>query len=644
MSDLEDLAKKLSEKRGGEKQSNVLFAARERKIRWRRLSPFSRKKDFTGETDADEQISSFWRAAPSHPSSLETLKQEKTMRLGTTFLWAFIIAIILFVIAGGLFFFLAGGGIIGGRDVTFSLSGPSEVASGSEATWQVMLHNDNAQAIEGAELVLTFPDGERVRERLGRIEAGAEEKLEIRRVVFGSAGEEIVLKAVLEYRPEGSSAFFAKEETTSLAITRSLIGIAFEAPREIRGDQSTSLAIKITSNADAMVRDLSFSIEYPEDFLFENAIPAPIEGKERWRLGDLGPQEERTITIQGTVKQGITPQKTFRMKVGVFNSEEETWRLVAQETGAITVESSLLSIATTIETQKAGVVFPGEFVTATLSWKNNLSVAVENVIIEAMPEGDPFERGSLRANDATYDETRNAIRWDVSKRPDLAIIPTGGEGRASFSLRVNKTLPVRTLEDRNFVARVVGRISPDTIPEGYQKADLENTSSAEVKVASELAFTQQGYFYHASLAGSGSLPPEVGKETVYTIVWSLKNSSNALEDVTVKAFLPSYMRWKGTVSPGTASVAYAESRSEITWRAGSVAAGTGFSRPAQTVAFQIGFIPTSFHKGEDAELISQATAQGSDIFAGVFLSSTARAITSAIPDDTKLTIEQRKVK
>jgi hypothetical protein len=136
----------------------------------------------------------------------------------------------------------------------------------------------------------------------------------------------------------------------------------------------------------------------------------------------------------------------------------------------------------------------------------------------------------------------------------------------------------------------------------------------------------------------------VGQETVYTIVWSLKNSSNALEDVTVKAFLPSYARWKGAVLPGSASVSYTESRSEITWRAGAAAAGTGFSRPAQEVAFQIGFIPTSFHKGGDAELISQATAQGTDVFAGVFLSSAARAVTSAIPDDTKLTIEQRKVK
>lgn len=636
MSDLEDLAKKLS---GGKEEA---YPGRERKIRWRRLSPFGHKKGF--DTETDEQISSFWRAPTLHPSSLETLKQEKTMRLGATFLWAFIIAIILFIIAGGLFFFLAGGGIIGGRNVTFSLSGPSEAASGSEAAWQITLHNDNAQAIEGAELVVVFPDGERTRERLGRIEAGAEEKREIRRVVFGSAGEEFVLKAILEYRPEGSSAFFAKEGTSSLAITRSFVGIAFEAPSEIRGDQSTTFTVKITSNADAMVRDLSLGIEYPEDFLFEDAVPTPIEGKERWRLGDLSPHEERAITIRGMVKQGITPQKTFRMKVGIFDSEKEIWRLVAQETGAITVESSLLSIATAIETQKSGVALPGEFVTATLSWKNNLPVAVENVIIEAMPEGDSFERGSLRANDATYDETRNAIRWDVSKRPDLAVIPAGGEGHASFSLRINKTLPVRTLEDRNFIARVIGRISPDTIPEGYQKIDLENNSSAEVKVASELSLNQQGYFYHKTLAGSGPLPPEVGKETTYTIVWSLKNVSNALEDVTVKAFLPSYARWKGVVSPGSALVSYAESRSEITWRAGSVVAGTGFSRPAQEVAFQIGFIPTSFHKEGDAELISQATAQGTDVFAGVFLSSTARAVTSAIPDDTKLTSEQRKVK
>lgn len=634
MPDLEELAKKLSEK-------EEVYPARKEKIRWRRFSSFG-KKGLDKETD--EQISSFWRAPAPRPSSSQTVKQEKTMRLGSTFLWAFFIAIVLFIIIGGLFFFLAGGGIIGGRDVAFTLGGPSQAASGSEVVWQIMIRNDNAKAIEGAELVATFPDGERLRERLGRIEAGKEETLEVRRVVFGAAHEEIILKAVLEYRPEGSSAFFAKEETASLLITSSLIGVIFEAPREVRADQLSAFVYKVISSADTVIHDLSFGVEYPDDFLFEDAVPAPADGNTRWRLGDLNPHEERIITIRGALKQGITPQKTFRAKAGVFNLENETWRLIAGDTSTVEVKSSLLGIVPVIKTQKAGTAFLDESVVVTLSWKNNLPITVENVIIEAMPEGEAFEKGSLRANDATYDETRNVIRWDASNRPDLSAISPGGEGRASFTMRIGKTLPVRTLEDRNFVARVTGHIYADTVPEGYARENLANTSSAEVKVASELTLSQQGYFFHPTLAGSGSLPPEVGQETVYTVVWSLKNVSNALEDVTVKAFLPSYARWKGVVSPESAAVSYAESRSEITWRVGSVAAGTGFSRPAQTVAFQIGFIPTSFHKEGDAELISRAEAQGSDIFAGVLLSSTARAVTSAIPDDTKLTIEQRKVK
>lgn len=634
MPDLEELAKKLSEK-------EEVYPARKEKIRWRRFSPLS-KKGLAKETD--EQITSFWRAPAPQTFPPETVKQEKTMRLRTTFLWAFFIAIVLFVIAGGLFFFLAGGGIIGGRDVEFSLRGPSQAASGSEVAWQIMIRNDNAQAIEGAEVVATFPDGERVRERIGKIEAGKEETLDVRRVVFGAADEEITLKAVLEYRPEGSSAFFAKEETISLRITSSLIGIGFEAPREVRADQSSTLVYKVISDADAVIRDLSFGIEYPADFVFENAVPAPVDGTTRWRLGDLTPHEERVITIQGAFKQGITPQKTFRTQVGIFNQEDETWRLIAKDSSAVEVKSSLLAIAPAIQTQKSGVAFLDEQLVITLSWKNNLPVAVENVVIEAVPESEAFEKGSLRANDATYDEARNVIRWDASKRPDLSVIAPGEEGRASFSLRIAKTLSVRTLEDRNFVARVTGRIYADTVPEGYAREDLTNTAFAEVKVASELTLSQQGYFFHPALAGSGPLPPEVGQETVYTIVWSLKNISNALEEVTVKAFLPSYARWKGIVSPGNASVSYTESRSEITWRAGSVAAGTGFSRPAQAVAFQVGFIPTSFHKEGDAELISRAEAQGSDIFVGIFLSSTARAITSSIPDDVKLTSDQRKVK
>jgi hypothetical protein len=631
MSDLEDLAKKLSH----EKDESELYPARREKIKRRML-----------DTEPDESLSSFWRSpAPSYaPTVAKARQQEKTMRLRTIFLWTLVIATVLFVIVGGVFFFIAGGGVIGGRDVTFTLEGPSETASGSEAVWHVSIRNENQKAIEGAELVITFPDGERTREQIGTIAPGAEETLEVRRIVFGNEGDEVTIKTVLEYRPQGSSAFFAKEDTASLTIVSSLVGVALEAPREVQAEGSVALAVRVTSNTDTILHDLSLEVEYPEDFLFENAVPAAVEGIKRWRLGDMQPQEVRVIAISGILKQGVTPQKTFRMKVGIFDGEEDRWQVVAQAAATVTVRSSLLALDVRMETQKEGVALPGESFLMSLRWKNNLPVAVENVVIEATPTGEAFDKGSLRLTDATYDETTNTIRWNASTVAALAVVAPGSEGEVSFRMRVHDIVPARTLEDRNFVARVEGRVRAETIPEGYASSDLTSESAAEVKIASKLLLSQKAYFYYEPLPNSGPLPPEVGKETTYTVLWSLQNVSNALEEVTVRAFLPSYARWKGVVSPGSASINYNASRSEITWHVGALSAGVGYTRPALEAAFQIGFLPTSFHQGGEAELISVAEAQGADVFAGIPLSATALARTSAIPDDAKATSVQRKVK
>jgi len=68
--------------------------------------------------------------------------------------------------------------------------------------------------------------------------------------------------------------------------------------------------------------------------------------------------------------------------------------------------------------------------------------------------------------------------------------------------------------------------------------------------------------------------------------------------------------------------------------------GKGVFNVAPSVAFQIEFTPSTFHKGNVVEVIGQATITGDDLFTVQSRSSTDEAIDTTLPDDQAVTEQQ----
>jgi hypothetical protein len=178
---------------------------------------------------------------------------------------------------------------------------------------------------------------------------------------------------------------------------------------------------------------------------------------------------------------------------------------------------------------------------------------------------------------------------------------------------------------------------------GFAGVDVSGSSVYEVKISSKLRVVSRGLFADSAISNSGPLPPKVGSETTYTIIWSLANMANDADNVVIKSSLPPYTSFKNVVSPADVNISFDKASGEIIWRAGRVLAGTGFLRLAMEVAFQVGFTPSQNQINEAPVLINATEAAGRDTFTDQALSSEDDQITIELPDDPSVGFNQKKV-
>ena len=161
------------------------------------------------------------------------------------------------------------------------------------------------------------------------------------------------------------------------------------------------------------------------------------------------------------------------------------------------------------------------------------------------------------------------------------------------------------------------------------------TLAKEIKIATSLRLNRKGLYYSGPFKNTGFLPPKAGKETTYTVVWSLSNAANVVSDAAISAFLPSYVRWLGIISPEEADVSYNQTTGEIVWRPGDIPAGAGVIGPSPELYFQIVFLPSASQIGTQPIIISETVLSGKDTFTGAFLRDVKSAITTYLDADLK---------
>jgi len=565
----------------------------------------------------------------------------------------FIFSVGFFVLTLGyaLYIFFAGGNTVSNSNIDIAILGNSFAAGGEELSLVVGITNRNNSPLDLVDLVTEYPKSasrsetdpflgtERFRQSLGTIPAGEVRNENLKLVLFGEQGSVIPIKISIEYRVEGSNAIFVKEEVHEVTINSTPLNLSVEAPNTISPNQDITLKVKVELNATELAPKMLLRLDYPVGFQFTSSVPSPTLSNNIWSLGDLAPGAEQVVTITGRMLDVFDgEEKTFRVWSGSQSPENKSIISVVFNSLAHTIaikkpfiETKLLVNGTY---QREYSVSANTTINAEIQWTNNLDTEVNDLEIRAKILGNAVDRKTINAQRGFYNSSQDIIIWDKNSQNTFREINPGESGSVVFSLSPLSLFSA----DRGLLSdptiKVEVSITGKHSLEGYATEELNNFETTVFKIISDVGFTPKALYYSGPFKNTGPIPPEVEKETTYTIVWTLSNTANNISKAAVRSSLPSWMRFVGTTSPAEEDLTYNASTREIVWNAGKIPKGASITGPGKSLAFQVGFTPSLSQVGNVPVIINEAVLTGHDDFANVDVKVSRASLRTSLDDTT----------
>ena len=572
----------------------------------------------------------------------------KTYLFKNFFIFSLVFFILTFMYASYVFF--AGGNTVSSDNIDISILGNNFTAGGEDLSLIVGISNKNSSSLDLVDLVVEYPKSssnsetglsagtERLRESLGAIPAGAVRNENIKVVLFGEQGSVRPIKVSIEYRVEGSNAIFVKEKKYEVTISSTPLNLSIDAPLVISPNQDITLNIKATLNATHPVSKILLKLNYPIGFQFVSSSPAPSLGNNVWSLGDLAPGAERNISITGKMFDVVDgEEKTFLVSSGSQSAGDRS-----------VIDMVFNSISHTVEIKKPFIeaklfvngAYQREYATnaktpfhGEIRWINNLDTKVNDLEIRAKISGNAVDRKTITADQGFYESLTDTIIWDKNSKNEFSEVNPGDSGSVSFSVSPLSLFSASGGMLADPIVSVNISISGKQLVSGYATTDLNNSDSSVIKIISDVGFAAKALYYSGSFTNIGPVPPQVEKETSYTIVWSLSNTANNISKGVVRSSIPSWVKFTGSISPAGEDLVYNPSTKEIIWNIGRIPKGTGITETLRSVSFQVAITPSLSQVGTTPVIVNDSVLTGHDDFANVDVRASKNALRTQLDND-----------
>lgn len=551
----------------------------------------------------------------------------------------FILALIFFVGALGFAFyrFSVNDTSVSNEKIKIDVIGNAFTKGGEDLSLQIEITNNNNAKLEFAALSIEYPKGAEAvtsdtirlpRDVIGTIMPN---ETVLRNVTIKLFGEEKTvrnIKVSLDYHPEGSNAIFIKDKYYPVTISLAPLSVIVEGPTNTISNQSVSLKIKTTLNTSLPDDNPVLQVTYPNNFIFESAIPTPSFGNNVWDLSSLSLVAPLTIEVRGRLVGQDGDEQVFHAYVGA--SDETNPTLITT-----TYSSSLQKISITKPFLEANIlvngrdqmeyaVSGGSTVSVEISWINNLPTRITDGQIIVSLAGNVFDKNLVTAQNGYYDSAKSQIVWDKNSVAGFSEINPGEKGVVSFSFKPKSLIGVSSIKDPQVSIKVSIRGREPLFGSTYN--DIDNFSEKIVKILSDFQIATSASYV------SGSLPPKAETETRYIINWTLSNSANNIKQAQARSSLPVYVKWVGLTAGENEKVFYNDVTREITWDIGSVLPNTGIDQEREA-SFVISISPSLSQVGSIPQLIKETYLSGIDAFSESLIKSTRGAITTSLTND-----------
>ncbi|MBI2065445.1 MAG: hypothetical protein HYT68_00005 [Candidatus Zambryskibacteria bacterium] len=561
------------------------------------------------------------------------------------FILAFLFFAAAVVVAG--FVFKGGINFISSRNVDINILGPTVMSAGEKLELGVSISNTNNADLEFANLSIQYPPGSRnpnntaesltyTKDDLGVIKAGTEAIRDIRMVLLGSTGEIKEIKFSVEYKVKGSNATFYKDKIFEVTIGDAPITLTVNSPSSVTSGNSFTTVVSISLNSLEVLKDVVLKAEYPYGYSVLESTPEAVADDNIWLLGDLSPGDRKTISIRGRLVGENEEERTFRFYVGVSD----------QSTTSSNLKITLVSLLNTVVIDRPSIGLninlngdnvstymtpPTRPVSTSIKFQNNMSDKLLNPRLEVNFSGLALDKSSVRAGgNGLYDSGSSKVVWSLLNPLGNPELSPGQSGQVTLSFA---SLPaVSLLEGTN---DIVLNISLTGVPVGaVGQGSVTVTETRTVRISSQVNFTSKILRSLGSFANHGPIPPKVGEGTTYTIVFSIVNNQNRINDAKVTAKLGSEVTWASSISSiGNENIVYDSASNSISWDIGDLPSSTETSSVTKELSFQVSLIPILGQIGTAPTLVHSILLSGRDTVTGNTINISNPTLTTRFSTD-----------
>ncbi len=588
-------------------------------------------------------------------------KQMQVKKPGS--LWLFVLSLIfVFVsVAVAVFVFIGESYNADPAKIMVDVQGPSSIESGDILELHIQVANTNNITLEQADLLIEYPPGTRIPEnpssymhtqriQLGSLPPGTRKTGTVRAAVFGKEGTATDIKIELEYRAKNSSAIKTKEVHFPIMFTSSPLSLSVSMLKEAVSGQFLELEVSLLPQSKLPMSDVVLEIKYPFGFEALEFSEAPIKNDNFWYIGDLKPGEEKKIIVRGKLIGQEADEKTFRFIAG-FRREGEKWGQKEEDTPN-EVATELATLKKTVVVNSPFLVFEpkvgdetlkqkeksfyvgktSETLPIEITWKNILQESIYNLTIAASVYGNAADPYNISPEKGFYDSKNSIAVWNKTTSGEFAEVSAGQEGKV--------ILRITPLPKEKLVGKSEPKINVDLnaaaqrISETGVRESLKSVTEIPIRIESDVDFDAQALYFNNPFVSYGPIPPRIHQETHYAIKWQIKNTTNKIQNATVVATLPLYVKWLGMSTPASENVKYNQIDRTVTWYVGDLEPNTGYGdNSPREVIFNISFTPSASQYNTTPTLIENQKFSGYDTFTETTINTEADDLTTNLTEE-----------
>lgn len=510
--------------------------------------------------------------------------------------------------------------------VVLMLDGPSQASVGDEVTYKLTLGNNSRVDLTRISLKFSYADdsvvlkdGSVVNESnqeviIEKLSPGQKNETEFKAFLVGDRGNIKTAKAELFFRAGDLRTQFQKETSVSTTITSLPVSLTLVAPPNAVPGQAINYMLDYRNESGADIADLLFEFNYPEGFTFQSATPSPSQGNNNWAVPVLRQNAGGRISISGV----LTGSQGETKKLAVVLKRKISDRYVNYEKAEVStdVANPLLGLEVLVNESSTRNAFPGDEMNYTVKYSNTSNFNLVGLTLAVKLDGQMFDLSSLDTKGGFFDSQRQTIIWNAGSVNDFAGLPPNRAGQVQFRIRLKGDAFSGISGSNNLFVQATATLSTSNVPSGVGGNEVSARNSLITRITSQPTFKQLIYYNDPAFGSSGPLPPEVDKETSFTIHWQVTNPGNDMSGVRLTGVLPPGVTWENAtgVTAGQPEATYNPNTSEVMWDIGTLPRGVGISGDRYEASFRVKIRPSSNQKGSVVTLIRNAKLTGTDSF------------------------------